>query len=411
MQNNRNTQNNENLISQYMRMVDTYQHNMSRILNQLFRLVENNTRQTVTHTAAESSPILNNNLGGDRDNIRVQTNGGSFPLNNENRNNVSRTGNGLRPRNGLSTNFNRTRRNAIYNNRTSYDRFPYYYNNLNILNPSETTNNTLDGLGLLADLFQPFTQTNFMNSSNISSSIPTRQQIINATTQHIYRDVSSTVQDVDPIDLAPFNPNDAVTRINGCGHLFRTDNLNRWFTRNSSCPVCRYNIRTNRPIITPVTNNTVDISNNGYSIRYGVTNIPANNIQIDASNNAINETIIEDVNNPTEEHNEERENTSVNNDDVDTSNNAIDDIIQNYENELDEELDNALGLNENQDSKEEEYESNSSVNNNSNDDNNQSIEESIIQNITQTLQNTLTDASLNADLNIQYLFFNPNNQN
>ena len=34
-----------------------------------------------------------------------------------------------------------------------------------------------------------------------------------------------------------------VTVIRHCGHIFNTNELNRWFTSHCNCPVCRYDIR------------------------------------------------------------------------------------------------------------------------------------------------------------------------
>jgi hypothetical protein len=46
-----------------------------------------------------------------------------------------------------------------------------------------------------------------------------------------------------PISLEEFRDGDSLTRILYCGHIFKTDELTRWFTRNTHCPTCRHDIR------------------------------------------------------------------------------------------------------------------------------------------------------------------------
>jgi len=45
-----------------------------------------------------------------------------------------------------------------------------------------------------------------------------------------------------PISLEDFQPNQTITRINVCGHVFKTEPLREWFRRNTHCPVCRHNL-------------------------------------------------------------------------------------------------------------------------------------------------------------------------
>jgi hypothetical protein len=42
-----------------------------------------------------------------------------------------------------------------------------------------------------------------------------------------------------PITLEDFVDGESVTKINVCGHVFRTSALRHWFERNRMCPVCR----------------------------------------------------------------------------------------------------------------------------------------------------------------------------
>ena len=63
----------------------------------------------------------------------------------------------------------------------------------------------------------------------------------------IWRDISnSTDQTLDPITQEHFQPDDRVSRIDYCGHLFMEDALNTYLTEfDHRCPICRYNISSN----------------------------------------------------------------------------------------------------------------------------------------------------------------------
>ncbi len=45
-----------------------------------------------------------------------------------------------------------------------------------------------------------------------------------------------------PITMEQIRDNDAVMRINRCGHLFKESALRSWLARNNRCPVCRSNV-------------------------------------------------------------------------------------------------------------------------------------------------------------------------
>jgi len=81
----------------------------------------------------------------------------------------------------------------------------------------------------------------------IPSLFPTVDQINSATTNFVC-DLSNNPLNyqVCPISLEDFRDGESLTRIHHCGHIFKTTELSRWFTRNSHCPTCRYDIRHNR---------------------------------------------------------------------------------------------------------------------------------------------------------------------
>lgn len=73
---------------------------------------------------------------------------------------------------------------------------------------------------------------------------PTQEQINNATRIVRYGDVEEPQNHRCTISLMAFDEDTQVTMITGCGHMFDTSELNRWFELNTRCPLCRYDIRT-----------------------------------------------------------------------------------------------------------------------------------------------------------------------
>ena len=57
-----------------------------------------------------------------------------------------------------------------------------------------------------------------------------------------------------PITQQVFNDDDDVARIYHCGHVFNHSALRTWFDRDTRCPICRYDLRTNRGRQTTTTN-------------------------------------------------------------------------------------------------------------------------------------------------------------
>jgi len=94
---------------------------------------------------------------------------------------------------------------------------------------------------------------NNMLSSTRTNSVPTTSQIDNATRLVRYENIETPVTDTCPICLEPFQNSDVVRQIIHCGHIFNQQHFNRWFERDSRCPVCRYDIR----------NANTDTDNNG----------------------------------------------------------------------------------------------------------------------------------------------------
>ena len=83
----------------------------------------------------------------------------------------------------------------------------------------------------------------FLNSLESVPIIPTREQVDYATHQTRFGDISEPANNRCTISLVPFNEDSQVTQIIHCGHIFNTDEINRWFLTSCRCPICRYDIR------------------------------------------------------------------------------------------------------------------------------------------------------------------------
>lgn len=71
---------------------------------------------------------------------------------------------------------------------------------------------------------------------------PSESEIENSTVSTIYN-ASLYNQNTDPIDQIPFEEGEALTCIIHCNHIFRPENIHRWFNSSVLCPLCRHDIR------------------------------------------------------------------------------------------------------------------------------------------------------------------------
>lgn len=71
----------------------------------------------------------------------------------------------------------------------------------------------------------------------------TSAEIEAATRTATYSSIVAPQNTTCPIQLDPFQDEDVVMMIRGCGHLFQRDALMNWFQRNHRCPMCRMDIR------------------------------------------------------------------------------------------------------------------------------------------------------------------------
>jgi hypothetical protein len=112
---------------------------------------------------------------------------------------------------------------------------------------------------------------------------PTQSQIETATRRVRYCDIISPKNTSCPILLTNFNDSDMVTVIRHCGHIFNTDELNRWFRNHCNCPVCRYDIREDNSNASSAfssenqnTSNSTDSMTNSQNNRSGNTSSNSN---------------------------------------------------------------------------------------------------------------------------------------
>ncbi len=227
-------------------------------------------------------------------------------------------------RNSNNSNNNRIGRTLNYrtnnsgvNNSGVNNRF-FWHRQLGITN-NNTNNNTNNANNAFTQLYQSFFEP--------IEIYPTQMQIEAATRRVRYSDILSPKNRSCPIVMEDFNDNDMVTIIRHCGHIFNTDEINRWFTSNCRCPVCRYDIRNFN------SNASSEYFNNGQSgsnirnIRERRQSSSSSNIDEERINeeNAIIDNLSDNLINVF--INDYRGDTSENNSDI--SGNSIDDIYQN----------------------------------------------------------------------------------
>ena len=114
-------------------------------------------------------------------------------------------------------------------------------------------------------------------------------QLIDKSTSHVFDKVLLYTDGSETKVGQPYVDGDEIIKINHCGHTFRRRNLLNWFTRRSTCPICRYDIRshsnTTATTATTTTNTTASFINE-------LSNIISNTMQdvlenSDTSNNIV----------------------------------------------------------------------------------------------------------------------------
>ena len=216
---------NSNNYTNYIQFCLNYQTQFNNMLltqhqmhNNIFNLINTGRANTETGRANTETGRANTETG------RANINTGRANIN-TGRANPTINNRNIRNQNG----YNRVNRNIPFE-RTRIFTFPLTND---IGNFTRTMNDNVRDMinELLTDI-----------NVNSNSSILTQEQIDNACEIIKFQDVSS-VHDCCPISLVPFQQNDDVMRIKYCNHIFLPENLRRWLSRSSKCPLCRFDIR------------------------------------------------------------------------------------------------------------------------------------------------------------------------
>lgn len=90
---------------------------------------------------------------------------------------------------------------------------------------------------------------NTLWSHNPIASPASIKNVVDNTSIYTWKDIKDNhdANERCPIDLSLLEDDNLVIKINHCGHVFKRNNIMRWFCLNSKCPVCRFDIRTTRP--------------------------------------------------------------------------------------------------------------------------------------------------------------------
>ena len=201
-----------NLLEDYNSQIQVYQQNIQSIIHiteNLLPVLRNNTNNNNVHTTRPVTSQTNNNNTNNRSN---NTNNRSNNTNNRSNNNTNRSALITQLRDWFRNNELSSQYVLEFENIT-----PLVLSNMNNLNSS--VNNT--SFNLTTQEIQNATELFINDSSN---------NILTYTTC--------------PISLEEFRDGEPLIRINHCGHIFKAFELQRWFLRNTKCPSCRYDIRT-----------------------------------------------------------------------------------------------------------------------------------------------------------------------
>ena len=145
-----------------------------------------------------------------------------------------------------------------------------------------------------------FTRT-FINNTlwthNPITNPATIKNVVDNTTLYTWKDIKDNhdINERCPIDLSVLQDDDPVIKINHCGHIFKRNNIMRWFCLNSKCPVCRFDIRTTRQVAqTDLSRNTTNsINSSNDNIPISPRNVSFSINETDASGNIIDSAPID----------------------------------------------------------------------------------------------------------------------
>jgi hypothetical protein len=200
-----------------------------------------NTNQTNTNNSTRNQTTRNNTNTNQTNNYnatrnqrtRTQTN-----TNQTNNNNVTRNQTTRAQPNTLAE-TNNTETDTTYFSSSPYDSFREL-NNITRLwgRPRNITTDVSSNL---------FTRefTYFLNFPLSAS----REQSEGLSLEEVQRETSETTYDSSfsttqcPISFDEFQSGEPILQIRRCGHIFKPDELRRWLTRHTGCPVCRCDLQ------------------------------------------------------------------------------------------------------------------------------------------------------------------------
>jgi hypothetical protein len=295
---------NNNNINNYIQFCLNYQTQFNNMLltqhqmhNNIFNLI--NTSRYNTYNDRNNPNNPNNPNNNNPNNPNNPNNNNPNNPNNPNNNNPNNPNNNNpnNPNNNNPNNPNNNNPNNPNNNNPNNNN-PNNPNNPNNNNPNNNNPNINNRINRnipfertriftipLTNDIGNFTRT--MNDNvrdiinelftdiNSNSSILTQQQIENACEIIKFQDIS-TDQDCCPISLVIFQQNDDVMRIKYCNHIFLPENLRRWFSQSSKCPLCRFDIR--HYSTNDTSNNDISMNNTSNNTIHTLTNENTNTI-------------------------------------------------------------------------------------------------------------------------------------
>jgi len=159
-------------------------------------------------------------------------------------------------------------------------------------NANANRNRNITSNSIISDLLNTF----------LNSTVPirpTQQQLTNASRTIRYSDIQGPLSESCPITLERFEPEQIVTQLLPCEHIFETNGFNNWFQNNVRCPVCRYDIREYRQTNNANTNTNTNTSNTNTSNTNTSNTNTSTNI---STNQLLNELIGGFANSNTSDH-------------------------------------------------------------------------------------------------------------
>ena len=120
------------------------------------------------------------------------------------------------------------------------------------------------------ELFTTILSTELTTSSNLL----TEEEIQNTIETICYGDIENPISERCPISYIDFENDTNVSRIKNCYHIFDPNSLTEWLTRQNTCPVCRYNLKSTTTTNDNLNSNVAgsyDVSGNRMYSRNGYT--------------------------------------------------------------------------------------------------------------------------------------------